>query len=60
MFPAIMPWPMTDKDYPNFNIFQDIHSQNNFCTTQLNIMDYKGDVLKSKCMKNKIWERQAA
>ncbi len=51
---------MADKDYPNFDIFQDIQSQNNFSTTQLNIMGYKGDVLKSQFMENTIWERQAA
>jgi hypothetical protein len=49
----------TDKDYPNFDIFQDIQSQIDFSTTQLNIMDYKGDVLKSQFMENKIRERQA-
>ncbi len=44
---------MTGKDYPNFNIFQDIQSQNNFITTQLNVMSYKGDALKSQCMDKK-------
>jgi hypothetical protein len=48
-----------DKDYPYFNIFQDIQSQNNFSTTQLNIMSYKGDAPKLKFTENKIWERQA-
>ncbi len=51
---------VTDKDYPNFDLFQDIQSQNNFCSTQLNIMGYKGDELKSQFMENTIWERQAA
>ena len=51
---------VTDKDYPNFDIFQDIQSQNNFSTTQLNIMGYKGDVLKPQFTENTIWERQAA
>jgi hypothetical protein len=50
----------TDKDYPNFDIFQDIQSQNNFSTTQLSLMGYKGDALKSQFMENTIWERQAA
>ncbi len=49
-----------DKDYPNFDIFQDIQSKNNFSTTQLNIMGYKGNGLKSQFMENTIWERQAA
>jgi hypothetical protein len=51
---------VTDKDYPNFDIFQDIQSQNNFSTTQLKIMGYKGDALKSQFTENTIWERQAA
>jgi hypothetical protein len=38
----------TDKDYPNFIVFQDIQSQNGFSTTQLNLISYKGDALKSK------------
>jgi hypothetical protein len=45
---------VTDKDYPNFDLFQDIQSQNNFFSTQLNIMDYKGDALKSHFMENTI------
>jgi hypothetical protein len=51
---------VTDKDYPNFDLFQDIQSQNNISSTQLNIMGYKGDALKSQFMENTIWERQAA
>ncbi len=51
---------VTDKDYPNFDLFQDIQSQNNFSSTQLNIMGYKGDVLKSQFMESTIRERQAA
>jgi hypothetical protein len=50
---------VTDKDYPNFDIFQDIQSQNNFSTTQLNIMGYKEDALMSQFMENTILERQA-
>jgi hypothetical protein len=50
---------VTDEDYPNFDIFQDIESQNNFSTTQLNIMGYKGGALKSQFTENTIWERQA-
>ena len=51
---------VTDKDYPNHDLFQDIQSQNNFSSTQLNIMGYKGDALKSQFTENTIWERQAA
>jgi hypothetical protein len=50
---------VTHKDYPNFDLFQDIQSQNNLSTTQLNI-GYKGDALKSQLKENTIWERQAA
>jgi hypothetical protein len=50
---------VTDKDYPNFDLFQNIQSQNNFSSNQLNIMGSKGDALKSQLMQNIIWERQA-
>jgi hypothetical protein len=50
---------VTDEDYPNFDLFQDIQSQNNFSSTQLNIMGYKGGALKSQYTENTIWERQA-
>jgi hypothetical protein len=50
---------VTDKDNPNFDLSQDIESQNNLSTTQLNIMGYKGDALKSQFTENTIWERQA-
>ncbi len=51
---------VTDKDYPNFDLFQDIQSQNNFSSTQLNIMGYKGDALKSQFTENTNLERQVA
>jgi hypothetical protein len=51
---------VTYKDYPIFDLFQDIQSQKNFSSTQLNIMVYKGDALKSQFTENTIWERQAA
>jgi hypothetical protein len=51
---------VTDKDYPNFDLFQDIQSQNNFSSTQLNIIGCKGDALQSQFTENTIWERQAA
>jgi hypothetical protein len=53
-------YDVTAKDYPNFDLFQDIQSQNNFSSTQLNIIGYKGDALKSQFTENTIWERQAA
>ncbi len=51
---------VTERDYPNFDVFQDIQSQNTFSTTQLNIMGYKGDALKSQFTENTICKRQAA
>jgi hypothetical protein len=51
---------VTYEDYPKFDLFQDIQFQNNLSTTQLNIIRYKGDVLKSQFTENTIWERQAA
>jgi hypothetical protein len=51
---------VTDKNYPNFDVFQDIQSQNNFSNTQLNIMGYKGDAIKSQFTDNTIRERQAS
>jgi hypothetical protein len=48
---------VTDKDYPNFDLFQDIQSQNNFSSTPLDIMGIKGDALKSQFTENIIWER---
>jgi hypothetical protein len=51
---------VTDKDYLNFDLFQDIQSQNNFSSTQLNIMGYKCYALKSQFTENTIWESQAA
>jgi hypothetical protein len=50
---------VTHNDYPNFDLFQDIQSQNNLITTQLNIMGYMGNVPKSQITENAIWERQA-
>ena len=49
----------TDKDNPNFDVYQDIQSQNDFSTTQLSMMGYKGDALKAQFREDKIWERQA-
>ncbi len=35
----------TDRDNPNFDAFLDIQSQNNYSTTQLMMMGYKGEML---------------
>ena len=49
----------TDKDNPNFDVYQDIQFQNDFSTTQLSVMGYKGDALKAQFREDKIRERQA-
>ena len=49
----------TDKQDPNFNIFQDIQSQNGYSTTQLNIVGYKSDMLRAQFRPDKISERMA-
>ncbi len=37
----------TDKRDPNFDAYQDIQSQNDYSTAQLNLMGYRGDVLRA-------------
>ena len=49
----------TDKDNLNFDVYQDIQSQNDFSTTQLSVMGYKGDALNAQFREDKIRERQA-
>ena len=36
----------TDEGDPSFDIYQDIQSQNDFSTAQLNLMGFRGDVLR--------------
>ncbi len=50
----------TDKRNPNFNIYQDIQSQNDYSTTQLNVIKYKGNVLRAHFCADKISERKTA
>ena len=50
----------TDKQDPNFKVYQDIQSQNNYSTTQLNVMGYIGDILRVQFCLNKISERKAS
>ena len=35
----------TDRDNPNFDVFAIIQSQNDYITTQLTMMGYKGEML---------------
>jgi hypothetical protein len=38
----------TDKRDPNFDTYQDIQSQNDYSTAQLNAMGYRGDLLRAQ------------
>ncbi len=38
----------TDRDDPNFDAFADVQSQNDYCTTQLTMMGYKGEMLRAQ------------
>ena len=50
----------TDKRDPNFDAYQDIQSQNDYSTAQLNVMGYRGDLLRLQfCPDNEISERRA-
>jgi hypothetical protein len=49
-----------DANDPQFDVYQDIQSQNHNSTMQLSVMGYSGDVLCAKFISEKIWERQAA
>ena len=50
----------TDDPDPNFDVYQDIQSQNDFSVMQLNAMGYGGDVLRAQFLVDKICEWQAA
>ncbi len=49
----------TDKRDPNFDTYQDVQSKNDYITTQLNVMGYRGDVLRVQFYPDKISERKA-
>jgi len=49
----------TDERDPNFGAYQDIQSQNDYITTQLNVMGYRGDLLRAQFRPDKIIERRA-
>jgi hypothetical protein len=49
----------TDEHDPQFDVFQDIQSQNNYSTTQLNVTGYRGDALRAQFCTDKVSERQA-
>ncbi len=48
---------MDERD-PNFNVYQDIQSQNDYSTTQLNVMGCRGDILRVQFCPDKISERK--
>jgi hypothetical protein len=50
----------TDERDPNFDIYQDIQSQNDFSTAQLNLMGFRGDVLRAVFRQDKISEMTAS
>ena len=49
----------TDERDPNFDAYQDIQSQNDYSTAQLNVMGYRGDLLRAQFCPDKIRERRA-
>ena len=49
-----------DEWDPNFNVYQDIQFQNDYSTTQLNVMGFRGDVLRAQFCPDKISERKAS
>jgi hypothetical protein len=50
----------TDERDPNFDAYQDVQSQNDYSTTQLNVMGYRGDVLRAQFCPDKITKRKAS
>jgi hypothetical protein len=44
----------TDRDDPNFDAFADVQSQNDYCTTQLTMMGYKGEMLRAQYNEDKV------
>jgi hypothetical protein len=50
----------TDERDPNFNSYQDVQYQNDYSTTQLNVMGYRGDVLRVQFCSDKTSERKAS
>jgi hypothetical protein len=51
----------TDERDPNFEAYQDVQSQNDYSTTQLNVMGYnRGDILRAQFCLDKNSERKAS
>jgi len=49
----------TDERDPDFNAYQDVQSQNDYSTAQLNVMGYRGGVLRAQFCPDKIREMKA-
>jgi hypothetical protein len=49
----------TDERGPNFDVYQDIQSQNDYAVVQLNAMGYQGDVLRAQFLVDKVRARSA-
>jgi hypothetical protein len=50
----------TDRGDPNFDAFLDVQSQNNYSTTQLTMMGYKGEMLRAQYLEDRVRALQAA
>jgi hypothetical protein len=50
----------TNRDNPNFDAFLDVQSQNDYSTTQLTMMGYKGEMLRMQYLEDKVRVLQAA
>ena len=50
----------TDKRDPDFDTYQDVQSQHDYRTAQLNVMGYRGDVLRAQFRPDKIREMKAS
>jgi hypothetical protein len=48
-----------DKRDLNFDAYQDVQSQNDYSTTQMNVIGYRGDVLRAQFHPDKISKRKA-
>jgi len=51
---------LRDERDPNFDAYQDFQSQNDYSTAQLNLVGFKGDVLRAQFRPDKISERKAS
>jgi hypothetical protein len=50
----------TDRDDPNSDAFADVQSQNDYSTTQLTMMGYKGEILRAQYHEDKVRALRAA